>query len=49
MLFQVLAECNERKPVIITSNKGFGDWTQIFGDPSLLQPPCLIGLHTRHM
>jgi DNA replication protein DnaC len=26
---------NERKPVIITTNKGFGDWTEIFGDPSL--------------
>ena len=35
LLFQVLAERHERKPVIITSNKGFGDWTQIFGDPSL--------------
>ena len=35
MLFQVLAERHERKPVIITTNKGFGDWTQIFGDPSL--------------
>ena len=30
-----LAERNERKPVIITTNKGFGDWTEIFGDPSL--------------
>jgi DNA replication protein DnaC len=35
LLFQVLGERNERKPVIITTNKGFGDWTQIFGDPSL--------------
>lgn len=35
LLFQVLAERHERKPVIITSNKGFGDWTEIFGDPSL--------------
>lgn len=35
LLFQVLAERHERKPVIITTNKGFGDWTQIFGDPSL--------------
>ncbi len=35
LLFQVLAERYERKPVIITTNKGFGDWTQIFGDPSL--------------
>jgi DNA replication protein DnaC len=35
LLFQVLAERHERKPVIITSNMGFGDWTQVFGDPNL--------------
>ena len=35
LLFQVLAERHERRPVILTSNKGFGDWTEIFGDPTL--------------
>jgi DNA replication protein DnaC len=35
LLFQVLAERHERKPIIITTNKGFGDWTEIFGDQSL--------------
>jgi DNA replication protein DnaC len=35
LLFQVLAERHERRSVIITSNQGFGDWTQIFGDPTL--------------
>ncbi len=35
LLFQVLAERHERSPVIITTNMGFGDWTQIFGDPNL--------------
>ena len=35
LLFQVLAERHERKSVIITTNMGFGDWTQIFGDPTL--------------
>jgi DNA replication protein DnaC len=35
LMFQVLAERHERKSVIITSNKGFGDWTQLFGDPTL--------------
>lgn len=35
LLFQVLAGRHELKPVIITSNKGFGDWTEIFGDPTL--------------
>lgn len=35
LLFQVLAERHEKRPVIITTNMGFGDWTQIFGDPNL--------------
>jgi len=35
LIFQILAERHERKSVIITSNMGFGDWTQIFGDPSM--------------
>ena len=35
LIFQILAERHERKPVIITTNKGFGDWTEIFGDPSM--------------
>ena len=29
----LLAERHKRKPVIITIDTGFGDWTQIFGDP----------------
>lgn len=35
LIFQILAERHERKPVIITTNMGFGDWTQIFGDANL--------------
>ena len=35
LLFQVLAERHEKKSVIITTNLGFGDWTQIFGEPTL--------------
>ena len=35
LIFQILAERHERKSVIITTNKGFGDWTEIFGDPSM--------------
>lgn len=35
LLFQVLAERHEKNSVIITTNLGFGDWTQIFGDPTL--------------
>ncbi|MDH4203849.1 MAG: IS21-like element helper ATPase IstB [Phycisphaerae bacterium] len=32
LIFQILADRHERKSVIITTNMGFGDWTQIFGD-----------------
>ncbi|MCP4221527.1 MAG: ATP-binding protein [bacterium] len=35
LLFQVLAERHERRPVIITTNKSFGNWTEVFGDASL--------------
>ncbi len=35
LIFQILAERHERKPVIITSNMGFGDWTEIFGDANM--------------
>ena len=35
MLFQVLAARHEQRSVIITSNLGFADWTQVFGEPTL--------------
>lgn len=35
LLFQVLAERHERGSVIITTNLGFADWTQVFGDPNM--------------
>jgi len=35
LMFQVLAERHERRSVIVTTNLGFGDWTRIFGDPTL--------------
>lgn len=35
LLFQILAERHERGSVIITTNLGFGDWTQVFGDPNM--------------
>jgi len=33
LLFQVLAERHEKGSVILTTNLGFADWTQVFGDP----------------
>jgi DNA replication protein DnaC len=35
LLFQVLAERNEKGSVVITSNLGFADWTQVFGDATM--------------
>ncbi|MEJ5365562.1 MAG: IS21-like element helper ATPase IstB [Desulfosoma sp.] len=35
LLFQVLAERHEKGSVIITTNLGFADWTQVFGDPTM--------------
>lgn len=35
LLFQVLAERHERGSVVITTNLGFADWTQIFGDATM--------------
>lgn len=35
LLFQVLAERHEKASVIITSNLGFADWTQLFGEANL--------------
>ena len=35
LLFQVLAERNERGSIIITSNLGFADWSKIFGEVTI--------------
>lgn len=35
LLFQVLAERHERGSVIITTNLGFADWTQVFGEATM--------------
>jgi len=35
LLFQFLADRYERTSVIVTTNLGFADWTQLFGDPTL--------------
>ncbi len=35
LFFQILAERNERGSVIITTNLGFADWTQVFGDANM--------------
>ena len=35
LLFNVIADCYERRSVIVTSNLEFGQWKQIFGDNRL--------------
>jgi len=35
LLFQVLTQRHERGSVVITTNLGFADWTQVFGEPTL--------------
>ena len=49
LIFQILAERHERKSVMITTNMGFGDWTQIFGDPSMTAALLDRITHKAHM
>jgi DNA replication protein DnaC len=35
LLFHIIADCYERKSVIVTSNLEFGQWNRIFGDNRL--------------
>jgi DNA replication protein DnaC len=35
LLFQIMAARHERGSVIITTNLGFADWTQVFGDANM--------------
>lgn len=35
LLFQVLAERHEKGSVLITTNLGFADWTQVFGEQTM--------------
>ena len=49
LIFQVFAERNERKSVIITTNLGFGDWTQVFGDANLTAALLDRATHKAHV
>ena len=49
LLFQVLAERHERGSVIITTNLGFADWTQIFGDANMTAALLDRMIHKAHI
>ena len=46
LLFQVVADCYERKSLIITSNLEFSQWNTVFGDNRLTA--ALIDRHVYH-
>lgn len=35
LFFQLISELQEQTSIIITTNKGFEDWTEFLGDPAL--------------
>ena len=49
LLFQLLAERHERASVIITTNLGFADWTQLFGNSTLTAAPLDRLTHKAHI
>jgi DNA replication protein DnaC len=49
LLFQIPADRYERASVIITTNLGFADWTQLFGDPTLTAPLLDRLTHKAHI
>jgi len=49
MLFQLVSARYERGSIIITSNKGFGEWGEIFGDPIIATAILDRLLHHSHI
>ena len=35
LFFQLISDLHEQTSIVITSNKGFEDWAEFFGDPTL--------------
>ncbi|MDL1969098.1 MAG: ATP-binding protein [Deltaproteobacteria bacterium] len=49
LLFQVLAERHEKGLIIITTNLGFADWTQVVGDPVMTAALLDRLIHKAHI
>ena len=49
LLFQVLSERQEQKPLILTTNLPFGEWTSIFSDPRLCRAVVDRITHKAHI
>ena len=49
LLFQVLSERQEQKPLILTTNLPFGEWTSIFPDPRLCRAVVDRLTHKAHI
>jgi DNA replication protein DnaC len=49
LLFQVLSERQEQKPLILTTNLPFGEWTTIFPDPRLCKAVVDRLTHRAHI
>jgi DNA replication protein DnaC len=49
LLFQVLSERQERRPVIVTTNLPFGEWTSVFSDARLCRAVVDRLTHRAHI
>jgi DNA replication protein DnaC len=49
LLFQVLSERHERRPIIVTTNLPFGEWTAVFPDPRLCRAVLDRLTHRAHI
>lgn len=49
LLFQVIGERQERRPIILTTNLPFGEWTTIFPDPRLCRAVVDRLTHRAHI
>jgi len=49
LLFEVLLECHGNASVIVTSNRGFADWSQLFGNATIIEALLNRLTHKAHV